>query len=324
MREKMQTGDVDQADQMKLGMILMAPISREGLESLDAAFFDGVEDIAGNQTLVQPWRLARVRELARLSGGMMSASIEMIGVPDNRWKVDLLALIERADMADGDRQAARAAMANWHADATSLALDVKASRDALDDGMLAMMKNMGRGGKVEIDVQAAMDVERLQQAAARKRDALSTLTQQTADAIAGAVSDTRAFRLAWLQRAFPDVAADDAFPKRYRTAAATARLSDDQRGAIAMLRAEHDESWWLETEAAIAILTAERAAVEDQTQAFYEAQRLRQEVDRHTFARREAALKRLEQLRGILDEQQLAEAGGLTDPAAPQSMALPF
>ena len=324
MREKMQRGDVDQADQMKVGMILMAPISREGLESLDAAFFDRVEDIAGNPKLVQPWRLARVRELARLSGGMMSASIEMIGVPDNRWKVDLLTLIEQADMADGDRQAARAAMANWHADATSLALDVKASRDALDDGMLAMMKNMGQGGKVEIDVQAAMDVERLQQAAARKRDSLSTLTQQTADAIAGVVSDTRAFRLAWLQRAFPDVAADDAFPKRYRTAATTSGLSDDQRGAIAMLRAEHDESWWLATEAAIAILTAERAAVEDQTQAFYEAQRLRQEVDRHTFARREAALKRLEQLRGILDEQQLAEAGGLTDPAAPQSMALPF
>ena len=56
----------------------------------------------------------------------------------------------------------------------------------------------------------------------------------------------------------------------------------------------------------------------------YESQRLRQEVDRHTFARREAALKRLEKLRSILNEQQIAAAGGLEDPAAPQKLELPF
>jgi len=322
--ERMKSGDMSQADQMSWGMTLMGPISREGLEPLDAAFFDGVTALTNDPTLVRPWRLARDRELSRLSGGMMSASIERIGVPDNRWKVDLLKLIEASELADADRVTARAAMASWHEDATRMAMDIKDSTDALDEGMLAMMKNVGQGGKMEIDLQAAMEVEKLQRAAAVKREALSALTQQTADAIADTVSDAESFRLMWLEQAFPGIAADDAFSTRYQSAARASGLTDQQRGAIAMLRAEHDEAWWLETEAAVAILTTERAEAKDQTQAFYDAQRIRQEVDRHTFARREAALKQLEKLRGILSEQQLAEVNQLPDPAAPRTMALPF
>ncbi|MDP6987567.1 MAG: hypothetical protein QGG74_05940 [Phycisphaerales bacterium] len=314
----------DQATQMKLGLLMMQPISREGLDDLDAAFFAGVAELTDDPDLVEPWRLSRIRELSVLAGGMMSASAELIGVPDNRWKVDLFTMIERSDMNEPDRLAASAVLEDWHATATTLSEELKQDRDALDAGMHAMMKTAESGGKVEIDLTAAMEIEKLQQEASKKRNALSQLTQRTADAIAEAVADSNHFHLIWVDQAFPSIAGTDAFSERYRDAAKSDGLTDEQRGAIAMLAAEHNEAWWLETEAAIAIVAAEREQTRDQGQAFYEAQQIKQEIDRHIFARREAGLKRLEQLRTILTDQQLAAAAGLADPAPPQTLALPF
>jgi hypothetical protein len=324
VRQKFMAGEKpDQATLMR-GLIMMQPISREGLDELDAAFFGGATALTDDPELVEPWRLARVRELSHLSGGMMSASIDMIGVPDNRWKADLFMMIERSDMDDADRHAANNEMANWHAAATSLAVEIKQANDAFDAAMQAMMKAAEDGGKVEIDLTAAMEVEKLQQAVTEKRTALSRLTQRTANRIREAVSDPQAFHLIWIEHAFPSIATTDEYSKRYHDAANAPDLTDEQRGSIAMLRAEHDEAWWLEIEAAVAILTAERDEAQDQTEAFFQGQQIKQEIDRHIFTRREEALKRLERLRSILTEQQLAAAGGLTDPAAPQTLALPY
>lgn len=314
----------NQATQMKWGMLMMQPISHEGLDELDAAFFDGAAALAHETALVEPWRMARIRQRTHTAGGMMSASMELIGVPDDRWKVDLFTMVERSDLDNTDRHAAAAAMEGWHAAATSLAVEIKEARNALDAGMHAMMKGTEAGGKVEIDYTAALEVEKLQRSTTKKRVALSQLTQQTADSIAEALADPQTFHLLWVKHAFPNIAATDPFSSRYHDAANTPELTDEQRGAIAMLRAEHDEAWWLGTEAAIDILSADREDVQDQTAAFFEAQQIKQEIDRHLFARREAALKRLEHLRSTLTEQQLAAAGGLTDPVAPRTLAMPF
>ena len=71
-------------------------------------------------------------------------------------------------------------------------------------------------------------------------------------------------------------------------------------------------------------MTENREQPADQQQAFFQSQRLRQKADRHTFTRREAALKRLEALRQALSEAQLAAVNGLEDPPQRQQIALPF
>ena len=323
-----ENGQRDQAAMMRLGMLMMEPISRDGLDELDATFFNGVNVLAVNLgkdpvLVVQPWRLSRTRSLSSGGGGMLTGSLDMIGPPDDRWKADLFEVVESADLTDADRAAAHNAMQDWHAAATTGMADVKKSRDDLNEGMQAMMS--GGDGAVSIDMEAAMEVEKLQQTMKQSRETLATLSQQTVDLIAEAIADSPRFRREWFAAAFPRVAQSDRFLKLYLLASKASELSDDQRAAIAMLRAEHDEHWWANTEEAVAVMTtAEKATSSNPQDAFYRSQRLRQEVDRHTFARREAALKRLEKLRSILNEQQIAAAGGLEDPAAPQKLELPF
>ncbi len=313
-----------QAMMMDMALIMMQPISREGLDELDAAFFRGVGELTENPDGLEPWRLARVRELATGGGGMMSASLGAIGVPDHRWSADLFTLVEACDLTDQDRAAALAAMEAWHHAATDAILNIRDAEDRLEEGMRAMM-NMSEGsGKVEIDVQAAMKVEQLNAEVQKEHLGLSELTQATMDAMAAQVSDAHTLRRAWLKAAFPDIASVDAFLKLYARAADTADLTDDQRAAIAMLQAEHVESWWDATEEAVAILSVDRAPPANQQEAFFEGQRIRQEVDRHTFARREAALKRIEHLRTILNHVQLTAADGLADPPEAQGLAMPF
>ncbi|MDG1838778.1 MAG: hypothetical protein P8I91_08255 [Phycisphaerales bacterium] len=321
-------GQGDQAAMMRLSMLMMEPLSRDGLDELDTTFFTGVNTLARKlgknpMRVVQPWRLSRTRSLSSSGGGMLTGSLDMIGPPDDRWKADLFEVVETADLTDADRAAAHVAMQDWHAAATSGMADIKKSRDELNEGMQAMMSS-GDGG-VSIDMTAAMEVEKLQQTMTQSRQSLATRSQQTAEVIAAAIVDSSRFRREWFAAAFPRVATSDRFLKLYGLASNTDELSDDQRAAIAMLRAEHDENWWATTEKAVAVMTAAEKATSDNPQdAFYRSQRLRQEVDRHTFARREAALKRLEKLRAILNEQQIAAAGGLEDPAAPQTLELPF
>jgi hypothetical protein len=323
-----ENGQRDQAAMMRLGMLMMEPISRDGLDELDTTFFSGVNALASRLgkdpvLVVQPWRLSRTRSLSSGGGGLLTGSLDMIGPPDDRWKADLFEVVETADLTDADRAAAHVAIQDWHAPATAGMADVKKSRDDLSEGMQAMMS--GGDGAVSIDMTAAMEVEKLQQTMKRSRESLATLSQQTAEAIAEAIVDSPRFRRAWFAAAFPRVARSDRFLKLYGLASKASELSDDQRAAIAMLRAEHDENWWANTEEAVAVMTtAEKATSNNPQDAFYRSQRLRQEVDRHTFARREAALKRLEKLRSILNEQQIAAAGGLEDPAAPQTLELPF
>lgn len=72
------------------------------------------------------------------------------------------------------------------------------------------------------------------------------------------------------------------------------------------------------------IIAAEKSTESDSEQAFYAAQRMRQELDSMTFSRRENALKRLQLLRSVLTVAQLAEANGLQDPMQPQPLAFPF
>lgn len=323
-----ESGQVDQAAMMRLGMLMMEPISRDGLDQLDATFFSGADALASKLgkdpvLVVQPWRLSRTRSLSSGGGGMLTGSLDMIGPPDDRWKADLFEVVESADLTDADRAAAHDAMQDWHAAATAGMADVKKSRDALNDGMQAMMS--GGDGAMSIDMVAAMEVEKLQQTMKKSRESLATLSQRTADVIAEAIADSPRFRRAWFAAAFPKVARSDRFLKLYGRASKASELTDDQRAAIAMLRAEHDEHWWVNTEEAITVMTtAEKTTSSNPQDAFYESQRLRQEVERHTFSRREAALKRLEKLRSLLNEQQIAAAGGLQDPAAPQTLELPF
>jgi len=324
-RERMEeAGEQDQAAMMEIAMVMMQPISRDGLDALDEAFFEGVATLTETPERLEPWRLARVRELATGGGGMMSAGLEAVGVPDDRWKVDLLMVVEESDLDDQDRENAKAAMVDWHAAATKALLDIRAAEDELEAGMQAMMKAATDTGKVEIDIEAAMKVDKLHAKNQNARLDLSLLNQAAVDAIANAVLDGQTLRRTWLEAAFPHVASDDGFVRLYKRAAAAGELTDDQRAAIALLRAEHDEAWWAATEDATAIIAAEREPITNQQEAFFAGQQIRQEVDRQTFSRREAALKRIEQLRAILNQQQLAAAEGLADPPEHQGLAMPF
>jgi len=314
----------DQATMMKMAMITMQPISREGLDELDDAFFDGAESLANDPGPARVWRLARQRELSLETGGMMSASLDMIGLPDNRWSVDLLELIQSLELEDAESTQLRAVIADWHEPATHGMLDLKDRREGLEEAMQSMITGVEEGGAMSIDMEAAMNAEQLRGALQKARAAQTALTQRFADAIEAAVADPMPVRRAWMTRAFPKLAIEDEFASRFDRAAGVPDLTDEQRLAIITLRAEHDAAWWDETRKAVAIMTENREQPADQQQAFFQSQRLRQKADRHTFTRREAALKRLEALRQALSEAQLAAVNGLEDPPQRQQIALPF
>ncbi|MDP7029201.1 MAG: hypothetical protein QF733_03170 [Phycisphaerales bacterium] len=317
-------GEPTQMAMMEIAMAMMQPISREGLEALDAAFFGGAAQLTDAPERLDVWRQARVRELATGGSGMMMAGLQTIGVPDDRWKVDLFTMVHDSDLSHDDRAAALAAMEPWHDAATAALLDIRGAERRLEEAMHAMMNTSADTGKVEVDVQAAMQVDQLNAEVQRDRLKLSELTQATLDEIASTVDDGHTLRRVWVSAAFPDIAGQDAFMTLYARAANLDELTDDQRAAIAILRAEHDDAWWTTTEEAVAMLAEDRDPPANQQEAFFEGQRIRQEIDRRTFSRREAALKRIEQLRTLLSQQQLAAADGLADPPEPQTLAMPF
>ncbi len=324
LQDRMASGEaLDQMEAMRVGMLMMKPISREGLDELDAAFFAGAETLAGDASLLEPWRLSRTRSLME-GGGMMSASVELVGIPDDRWRVDLLDVVETAGLSDQDHAAARAEIRDWHGPATDLHARVSEAATELDEGMQAMISAAEGGGQMNIDLEAAMRVEGLQQSLAERKSELASLTQTVIDAAIAATTDSDHLRRVWLEAAFPDFVVGGAFDRLYDRAADLDDLTDEQRGAIAMLRSEHDDGWWTATDEAVALIITERESPSNQQEAFFRMQEVRSGIDRITFARREAAIKHLERLRTILTKPQLASADGLPDPAEPHKLALPF
>ena len=324
-KAKMESGEP--IDQMQLAMIFMEPISSDGLDELDAAFFDGAEQLTQQPERVSPWRQARQRQRLLGGGGMLSMSMSIMDVPDDRWKVDLLGLVESSDLSVDDHIAARTILGPWHAAATALVEEYAALQAQVDEAMHKMMTSntADSGGAINIDITAAMDVEASRGKMLARREALAELNQDTIDAILKASEGSEAIRRSWLIAAFPNVAEDDAFIPIYSQALSLDDLTDEQRSTIGVSQLEHEAEWWQAAEAMVTAITAAAKSTEsDSEQAFYAVQRLRQELDRMTFARRETALKRLQSLRSVLTEAQLARAKGLLDPMQPQQLALPF
>jgi len=317
-------GEQNQTSMMEMAMIMMTPISREGLEELDDAFYDGVESLASDPALARPWRLSRMRRLAVDGGGMMSASIDMMGVPDDRWKVDLLELIQSIDLDEDEYAIARETIAEWHESATAALIALRDQRDALESSMQEMVSAAQNGGSMNIDMEAAMKVQQLQQELQNDRSELSAINAELVSELESALRHPVQVRRAWMQMAFPGLATKDPFLERFARASNVPDLSDEQRLAIATLRAEHEDAWWTETSEAVSAITSNTEVPANDQEAFFQAQRVRQKADRHTFARREAGLKRLEQLRNVLNEQQLARTEGLPDPPEQTRVAFPF
>lgn len=258
---------------------------------------------------------------------MLSMSMSIMDVPDDRWKVDLLGLVESSDLSVDDHIAARTILGPWHAAATALVEEYAALQAQVDEAMHKMMTSntADSGGAINIDITAAMDVEASRGKMLARREALAELNQDTIDAILKASEGSEAIRRSWLIAAFPNVAEDDAFIPIYSQALSLDDLTDEQRSTIGVSQLEHEAEWWQAAEAMVTAITAAAKSTEsDSEQAFYAVQRLRQELDRMTFARRETALKRLQSLRSVLTEAQLARAKGLLDPMQPQQLALPF
>jgi len=319
-RESM--ADMNDADRMAFAIDMMAPISREGLDELDDAFFAGVAEL-GDADAIEPWRLSRTRQLLQDAGGM-SRSLQLIGVPDNRARVDLLGLVDQASLNDAEYAAARQALSKWHGPATALMTDIQDKTLRLDQAMQSMMSQAQGGGSMSIDVNAAMEVQQVRTDLAKKRGELAVFTQDTARTIESVIASPATFHRLWLLEAHPDVANTDHFADIYDRALRIDSLTDDQRATIAAARIEHDDAWWTATEEAIAAIEAKEDPPANEQEAFFAAQRIRQDIQQQMFARREAALKRLESVRGLLTEKQLAAAGGLPDPAAPRTAEVPF
>lgn len=314
-------------DQMQLAMIFMEPISTEGLDELDVAFFDGAEQLTQQPERVDPWRKARQRQRLLGGGGMLSASMSIMDVPDDRWKVDLLDLVESCDLPAHDHRAARAALSTWHDAATALVKEYAALQGQVDDAMQKMMtRSTGEpGGAIEIDISAAMEVESRRGKMIARRTALAELNQDTLDAILDATNGSASIRRGWLMAAFPSIAKEDAFIEVYSRALSLESLTDEQRLTIGVSQLEHEAQWWKAAEGMVAaIIDAGKSTESDSEQAFYASQRTRQELDSMAFSRRETAVKRLESLRSVLSEAQLARASGLQDPAEPRQLAFPF
>ncbi len=327
LAKDMQTGKApNQATMTRLGMMMMQPISVEGLSELDATFFEDVQSLTDDRETISMWRMARERQLSQRGGGILSMSLDMIGIPDDRWRVDLLEVIESADLSESDRLASRALLENWHTPATRSLLELQDLQQKVEEGMQAMLGggDPADGGAIQIDMAAAMEVEKSQQLVTAKRKKLTDLTQATIDSILEQVNDRYALQQAWAKGAFPALAGEDQFEQLYENAMSTTDLSDDQRATIAEMRLSHREAWWNDTETIIAVITTAPPADGASEEAFVEGQRVRQTVDNKSFARREAALKRIEKLRKVLTDTQLSSAGGLPDPPKGRKMSLPF
>ncbi len=314
--------DMTEADQMAFAIEMMTPISQEGLSELDDAFFEGVATI-GNSEAIEPWRLSRVREMLVGVGGI-SRTLRLIGVPDNRANVDLLNLVSNASLNDREYAAAREALSRWHGPATALMEDIQSKTVKLDEAMRAMMSQEQSGGSMSIDLTAAMEIDQMQTAVATQRAELSALAQETVQTIESVLSNTDDFHRMWLLEAHPEVASQDPFIDMYDRVLKIDSLTDDQRATIAAMRIEHNDAWWTATEEAIATIETPQNTPANQQEAFFAAQRVRQNIQQQAFARRESALKRLEQVRSLLTEEQLAVAAGLPDPAAPRTAGVPF
>ena len=327
-REALQTQmesseDRNPAVMMEVARLMTEPISREGLESLDQAFFDGIDGMTGEDPRLSPWRLARTRARS-VGGGMMSGSMDLVGMPDRRWKVDLLMTVEEIDVNDEDRASLRSIILDWHAPATTSLLDIHETADRLEDAMNLMVQASQKDGGMNIDLAAAMKLQSLQEELASKQTSLALLNQEFANAAIAELQDGTAFERQWQMDAFPIIAGDPDFLPLYEKAANVDGLTDDQRAAIAMLKAEHDEAWWSSTQKAISKVIGDTLDSADAEEAFFQSQQARQEVDRIAFARREAALKRLEKLREILNSAQLVMLNHLPDPETAPTERLPF
>jgi hypothetical protein len=314
--------DLSDADRMAIAIEMMTPLSREGLAELDEAFFEGMTTLGASEA-IEPWRLSRARQLLQGSGGI-ARSLQLVGVPDNRANVDLLDLVGRASLDDQEYTNAREALSSWHSPATAIMEDLQAMTIRLNNAMETMMSQSQEGGRMSIDLEIAMEVDKLQTDLTRKRSELSAITQESARAVEAAMTNADSFHRMWLLEAHPIAAGHDPFIKLFDRALDLDSLTGEQAASIAAVRIEHDGAWWSSTEDAIATIEAPRDAPTNQNEAFFSAQRIRQEVEQQTFARREAALKRLEQVRNLLTESQLAAVQGLPDPAAPRTAGVPF
>ena len=233
-------------------------------------------------------------------------------------------MIQSIDLDEDEYTIARETIAEWHESATAALIALRDQRDALESSMQEMVSAAQNGGSMNVDMEAAMKVQQLQQELQNDRSELSAINAELVSELESALRHPVQVRRAWMQMAFPGLATKDPFLERFARASNVPDLSDEQRLAIATLRAEHEDAWWTETSEAVSAITSNTEVPANDQEAFFQAQRVRQKADRHTFARREAGLKRLEQLRNVLNEQQLARTEGLPDPPKQTRVAFPF
>ncbi len=326
-REMMALDTTDRAKMMEVGKALSEPISTDGLAELDEAFFTQAAQLTDDPGLLEPWMLFRERMLMCRGGGMFSRAMDPFGLPDDRWKVDVLHVIESAELSEEDHATARMLISDWHDKATDVVTQVDALEVQLEASMMEMLDSTTGDGGVQIDFAKAMEVEKLRNALTEARADLATLNQLAIDGVIDQIADVHNLQHAWLKGAFPRIVAMDPFDSLYERAMAVEDLMNDQRVNIAEMRLAHREQWWLQTQAAVDVMTtalAESDNDEDDFEDFaMDEQRMLHQIDEHLFQRQEAALKRLERLRTVLTQAQRAQAGGLADPPSPAKIS-PF
>ena len=256
---------------------------------------------------------------------MFSRAMDPFGLPDDRWKVDVLHVIESAELSEEDHATARMLISDWHDKATDAVTQVDALEVQLEASMMEMIDSTTGDGGVQIDFAKAMEVEKLRNALTEARLDLATLNQLAIDGVIDQIADVHKLQHAWLKGAFPRIVAIDPFDSLYERAMAVEDLMTDQRVNIAEMRLAHREQWWLQTQAAVDVMTtalAESDNDEDDFEDFaMDEQRMLHQIDEHLFQRQEAALKRLERLRSVLTQAQRAQAGGLADPPSPAKIS---
>lgn len=303
----------------------MSAMSQEGQQATarqDDALFDQLEAL-GDVERVRPHRLARRRSLQSLGG----SGFAMRGLGGRAHRADPTEALEKAGIDDPLITSSLQSMAVWHATATDAAQRLGEANRAHDEAMQAQMQPMTDGGVQTITIDASKEsgLGSLMQAATNAKVAVARINREGLDLAMASLPElaARAVRRQWLASAWPRVVGKgDPLADSFESAMAVEELTDSQRGAIAMLRVQHDEAWWtasddiIQLQSSMSMPTLGVASSPEQHQKEWtDFERAQQNTDRMMFNRREAALKVLATLRDTLTGAQLQQVGGLPDPS---------
>ncbi|MCH2136129.1 MAG: hypothetical protein MK101_06050, partial [Phycisphaerales bacterium] len=305
--------------------------NKEGIEATtaaDDAFFSQVA-LLGDAQAIEPHQQARQRSLQMSGGGMFT-----IGMTSGQvYRADPTEALEQAGIDDHLVTEALRSMGDWHASATALAETYNKANRAHDEIMHAQMQSAfedaeGGGGvaNISFDLTGGSGLDEAMATAEKAKRALAQANDRGFELAKASLPEmaAQALERSWLQAAWPSIIGKgDPIQSSFDAVMALEDLTDSQRGAIAMLRVQHDGAWWA---ASKSIIDGQRDLpdismmhqVDDHQQAldaWGALQRAQEETQLQKFRRREAVLKVLAQLRSELTPEQLQQVGGLPDPS---------